>query len=122
MIERLEGMPTGTVGLRGSGKLSLNDYRDVLEPALKEGIDSGEMRLVFALEDFQGLEAGAWVEDAKTGLGTWARHHNAWKRFAFVTDIEWIAKSMRVFSWMAPGEVEVFGLDRLEEAKAWVAG
>lgn len=122
MIERIEGMPAGTIGLGGNGKLSVGDYRDVIEPALKEGIDSGEMRLLFSLTDFQGLEAGAWIEDMKTGLGTWIRHHDAWKRFALVTDVEWVAKSMRVFSWMAPGEVEVFDLAGLEDAKAWVAG
>ena len=34
MIERIEGMPGGTIGLRASGKLSKADYTEVLEPAL----------------------------------------------------------------------------------------
>jgi hypothetical protein len=34
MIERIEEMPARTVGLRASGKLSKEDYREVLEPAL----------------------------------------------------------------------------------------
>ncbi len=32
MIERIEGMPAGTIGFRASGKLNRADYRDVLEP------------------------------------------------------------------------------------------
>lgn len=122
MIERIEEMPAGTIGLRASGKLSKDDYASVLEPALKEGVDSGELRLLFVLADFDGLEPGAWAEDAKTGLRAWVRDHSAWKRFALVTDVEWVAKAMRAFSWMAPGEVRTFGLGELDAAREWAAG
>jgi hypothetical protein len=122
MIERIGEMPPGTIGLRAAGRLSRDDYREVLEPTLREGIDSGEIRLVFSLTDFHGLEPGAWIEDAKTGLGAWVRNHSAWKRFALVTDVEWVAKAMRAFAWMAPGEVRVFAIDQLEAAKGWIVG
>jgi hypothetical protein len=122
MIERIAEMPAKTVGLRASGKLSKADYTDVLEPVLREGVASGELRLVFVLIDFHGLEPGAWPEDVKTGLRTWARDHSAWKRFALVTDVEWVAKAMHAFSWLTPGEVLIRDLDGLEEAKRWVAG
>jgi SpoIIAA-like len=122
MIERIDDMPAGTIGLRAAGELSKEDYREVLEPALGEGIESGELRLLFVLTDFDGLGSGAWVEDMKTGLKTWVRDHSAWKRFALVTDVEWVAKAMRMFAWMAPGEVETFGLAQEDEARAWVSG
>jgi hypothetical protein len=122
MVERIDEMPTGTVGLRASGKLSREDYLEVLEPALSVAIESGEIRLVFLLTDFDGLEPGAWIEDAKTGLGAWVRHHSTWKRFALVTDVEWVAKATRVFAWLAPGEVKIYGPGQLEEAKGWVGG
>ncbi len=121
MIGRIEEMPAGTVGLRASGKLSRDDYRDVLEPALREAVASGELRLVFVLTDFEGLEPGAWIEDVKTGLQAWVRDHSAWRRFALVTDVEWVAKAMRMFTWLTPGEVMICEPDRLEEAKRWVA-
>jgi hypothetical protein len=121
MIGPLEGMPQGTIGLQASGKLSREDYTDVLEPALKDAVQSGELRLVFQLTDFHGLEPGAWVEDVKTGLRTWVRDHSAWKRFALVTDVDWVARAMRMFAWLTPGEVMVCGLDELEQAKSWVA-
>jgi hypothetical protein len=114
-------MPAGTIGLRASGKLSRDDYREVLEPALSEGVDSGELRLLFMLTDFEGLAAGAIPEDIKTGLSAWFGHHSAWKRFALVTDVEWVAKAMHMFTWLTPGEVMIYELDRLDEAKAWVA-
>jgi len=121
MMERIEAMPAGVVGLRASGKLTKADYTEVLEPALREGIDSGELRLLFVLAEFEGLEPGAWPEDFKTGLRAWVRDHSAWRRFALVTDVEWVAKAMRAFAWMAPGEVRVFGLGQRAEAEQWVA-
>src|SRR4051794_37577298 len=121
MIERIDGMPEGTIGLTASGKLSVEDYRGVLVPALSEGFGSGELRLLFVLTDFGGLEHGAWIEDVKTVLKHWVRDRSAWKRFALVNDVEWVAKAMRMFAWMTPGEVKVFELNQDEEAKLWVA-
>jgi stage II sporulation SpoAA-like protein len=122
MIERIEEMPAGTIGLRASGELTKDDYTELLEPALKEAAAAGEMRLLFALTDFQGVAPGAWVEDVKTGLRAWTRDRDAWERMAFATDVEWVGKAMRAFAWMAPGELRVFELEELEQAKAWVAG
>ena len=122
MIERIDDMPAGTIGLRASGKLSRNDYREVLEPALREGIDTGELRVVFVLTDFDGIEPAAVPEDVKTGLSAWFGHHSAWKRFALVTDVQWVAKATHMFAWMTPGEVMICDLDQLQDARAWVAG
>ena len=122
MIERLEDMPEGVVGLRASGKLTRDDYREALEPALQEAMDSGEARVVFVLADFDGLEAGAVPEDIKTGLSVEFAHRKEWKRLALVTDVDWVAKAMRMFSWLMPGELGIYRLDELEEAKTWVAG
>jgi len=122
VIERIDGMPDGTVGLWASGKLTRDDYRKVLEPALREGIDAGELRLLFVLTDFHGLEPAAVPEDIKTGLSAWLGHHSAWKRFALVTDVEWVAKATCMFAWTTPGDVMVGDLDKIKDAKAWVAG
>ena len=122
MIERMNDMPAGTVGLRAWGKLSKADYRDVLEPTLREAVESGELRLLFVLTDFEGLEPGAWIEDVKTGLEVSVRHHSAWKRFALVTNVDWVAKATRIFAWLIPGEARIFDLDQLDDARAWVTG
>jgi hypothetical protein len=121
MVERIPDMPPGTVGLRAAGKLTRTDYRDVLEPTLREAVATGELRLLFVLTDFDGLEPSAWLIDVKTGLEIGVGHHSAWKRMAFVTDVDWVRKAMHTFAWMTPGEVMVAELDKLEEAKAWVA-
>jgi hypothetical protein len=121
MIERIDDMPAGVIGIRASGKLTKDDYVNGLEPVLKEATDSGEARVLFVLPDFDGLEPGAWIEDVKTGLKVETQNRSAWKKLAFVSGVDWVSKSMRLFSWAMPGELRVFGMDELEEAKSWVA-
>jgi hypothetical protein len=72
MIERIEDMPAGTIGLRASGKLTREDYQEVLEPALQEGVESGELRLLFEMPSFDGLEPGAVIDDGAR-VGHWLR-------------------------------------------------
>jgi hypothetical protein len=121
MIERIDDMPAGTIGFRASGKLTRDDYREILEPALREAAESGEIRMLFTLTAFEGLEPTAWFDDIKTGFELGIAHHSAWKRSAIVTDVDWVAKAFQLFAWMTPGEVKVYGLDQLEEAKSWIA-
>jgi hypothetical protein len=122
VIERIEDMPAGTIGIRASGTLTREDYREVLEPTLREAVDSGEVRCLFLLTDFEGLEPRALLEDAKTGLELGVGHHSAWKRLALVTDAEWVAKAMHMFAWLTPGELMICEPGELEEARRWVAG
>ncbi len=49
------------------------------------------------------------------------RQLRAFKRTAVVTDKEWIAHTLHALAWMIPGEVALFGLDRLDAAKQWAA-
>lgn len=121
MIERIEDMPAGTIGLRATDKITREDYRTVLEPALREAVDSGEVRLLYAVEGDFAMEAGAVFEDAMTGTRLGIAHHSAWKRMALVTDVDWVRRAVHAFAWMTPGEVRIWGLDGVDEARRWVA-
>jgi hypothetical protein len=121
MVERMDGMAEGVVGLRASGKLTRDDYREVLEPGLEDAVDSRAARVVFVIDDFEGLERSAVLEDLKTGLRVELHDRKAWKRLAVVSRDDWIAKAMDLFAWAMP-ELKVFELDQLDEAKAWAAG
>ena len=122
MIEPIEGMPERVLGFKASGKVTGEDYRTVLEPALRAAAETGEIRLLYVLEPDAELAAGAMVEDARTGLELGVGHHAAWKRTAIATDTDWIAKSIRMFAWMTPGDVRVFPTGELASARDWVAG
>ncbi len=122
VIESIEGMPAGAVGFRASGKVTADDYRTVLEPAIKVATETGEIRMLYVLEDDVDLDLGAMGQDAKTGLAIGVGHHSAWVRSAVVTDVEWLRRAMHLFSWMVPGEFKLFGTADLAEAESWVAG
>jgi hypothetical protein len=121
MIERIDDVPAGVIGLRASGKLTKEEYESVLEPALREATESGGARVLFVLPDFDGLDPGAWIEDVKTGLKVEIENRSAWKKLAFVSGVDWVSKSMRLFAWAMPGELKVYDLDQLDEANSWVA-
>ncbi len=122
MVEAIEDMPEGTIGYRATGHVTREDYREVLEPAMRAAAEVGEVRMVYAIgPGFEKFEPGALAEDAKTGVSLGFSHPHAWKRVAVVTDVEWIVKAMHGFGWMAPGEVKTYAVEQLEEAKRWVA-
>jgi hypothetical protein len=123
VIEPLEGMPPATIGFRATGHVTRDEYREVLLPAMREAAEAGDVRLLFAVgPGFEEFEAGALLEDTKAGITLGIGHPRSWKRTAIATDVEWIAKATHMFAWMAPGELNVYPLDKLDEARAWVAG
>jgi hypothetical protein len=123
MVEALTGMPAGTIGFRFAGRVGAADYRDVLIPALGAAVASGELRALFEVgPEYEGFDLGAVKEDLKGVVPLAFEHRHAWKRLALVTGTEWIAKAVEGFRWIMPGEVRVFPLAELEQAKAWVAG
>jgi hypothetical protein len=121
MVERIAEMPAGAIGFKVVKELTGDDYKEQIEPALAAAVEEGEVRLLFEIDAGFGMDAGAVIEDAKTGLKLGLGHLKAWKRTAIVTDIEWIRKAIKAFGFMAPGEVRVFGPGELGAAKVWVA-
>jgi SpoIIAA-like len=120
MLEKLEELPAGVIGYRATGHVTADDYRDVLVPALREQAEVGKIRLVFEIgPGFEEFELGALVQDARTGITLGIGHHSAWKRCALVTDLDWMAKAMHAFAWLAPGEVRTFAPSELDDAKEW---
>ncbi len=118
MIQILEDMPAGVIGFEARGKLEADDYRKVILPALVEAAESGEVRFLIVMRDFQGMSGGALWQDLKVGV----EHLRAWKRIALVTDIDWMRHMTDLFGWMTPGETRSFSLAQRDDAKAWVAG
>jgi SpoIIAA-like len=123
VIERLDGMPAGTVGFRAAGEIEDDDYEQVLVPELRRALEAGGgLRTLYLIEDFDEIESGALWADSKLGFDLGVRHRDAWVRSAIVTDIHWMARATRLFAWMIPGEARVFPRAELEQAKVWVAG
>lgn len=119
MIRTIEDMPPGTIGLEAVGKVTDDDYRDVLVPAVSQALERDDVRLMYVLgEDFDSYSPGAvWAE---TKL--WAGHLKRWKKVAIVSDADWLENSVNAFHWLMPGDVKVFETDDVDDAKRWLVG
>ncbi len=121
MIEKLEDLPAGVTGIRVSGRLTADDFHQ-FKPTVDQMLDSDEIRFVEVIgADYEGFDTGALLADFKMGLST-IKHLRAFKRTALVTDKEWMIHTLHALAWMIPGEVALFSLDELEDAKKWAAG
>jgi hypothetical protein len=117
MIKLIENMPEGTVGLEASGKVTEDDYKNVLVPAVLDALATKDVRLLYVLgEDFDAYSAGAMWADTKL----WAEHMKGWEKIAVVTTHRWIHDTVKAFSWLMPGEVRTYEPHEIEAAKAWL--
>jgi len=120
VIRLLNGLPENVLGVEVSGRVTDDDYERVLIPAVRAKLETvSAIRILYVIgEEFDGWTMGAMWEDAKLGLGELKN----WERVAVATDKDWVKHVVRAFGWMVPGDVRVFDLDELEDAKAWAAG
>ncbi|VEG55116.1 Protein of uncharacterised function (DUF3478) [Mycolicibacterium aurum] len=121
MIQVLDDMPVGVTGLRVSGRVSGDDLRE-FRSAMSTLLAGDEIRLVEVVsDDYEGFGPGGLLEDLKLGFGTLMQHHAAFRRIAVVSDKEWIAHALHAVGWMVPGELRLFPLSDLADAKSWAA-
>jgi SpoIIAA-like len=117
MIERLSGLPDGIVGFEVTGKVSAEDFRDVVLPEIEKAAQSGEVRFVVIIPEFRGITPGALWQDLKVAFENFRK----WKRIALITDIQWMHHMTTVFGWMTPGDVKTFPISARDQAVAWVS-
>ncbi|MCA9343145.1 STAS/SEC14 domain-containing protein [Candidatus Saccharibacteria bacterium] len=99
-----------------SGKIAANDY-EVLTPTVKKIIDKyGHANLMIIAEDLKGETFNAMSKDMKFGFGPYLKV----KRFALVSDQEWLRAAVHVMSPFTKTEEKVFNLDQKDEAEAWL--
>ena len=122
MIEIMTDMPEGTLGFRVAGNVTRDDLAKVVVPMLREVIERNQsLRVLCQIDAGFSEELGAVWEGVKADIELGIAHRTAWRRTAYVTDFTWIGTSVRLLSWLIPGEVRVFPLRELDAAKTWVA-
>ncbi len=118
MIEIIPGMADTVIAVNVTGKLTGEDYKSVLIPAVEDLLTKQErIRLLCRFESDVSFSGSALWQDAALGLKNLAK----WEKIAIVTDTDWLRQSTRFFSFMVPGEIKVFTDDQLEKAKTWIA-
>lgn len=118
MITVLKNMPSGTLGLEAVGKVTEEDFREVLVPAVQAALERGDTRLLYVFgDDFDSFSLQAVWAQAKAFTG----HRKGWAKVAVVSDEDWLERGGKAFDWMMPGDLRVFDDDDLAEARAWLA-
>jgi len=119
MFETLEGFDDNVVAVKAVGRVTAEDYRDVLVPAVQRAAAGGQKaRLLLDLgEGFEGYDAGAMFADAGLGMG----HLGSFERMAIVTDTEWVSRAINLFGPLIPGDVRVFPSAESAVARSWIA-
>ncbi len=118
-IEILSGFPADVLALSATGHVTRADYEQVVIPAVERQIKAeGRVKLFYRLgPEFQGLSAGAALEDAKLGL----LHIGDLARVAVVTDVDWIRAGVRMFSPLISCPVHLFHVAETEAATVWIS-
>jgi hypothetical protein len=119
MMERLTGLPKRIEGVKASGKLSKEDYVQVIEPMLDDARREGRhLRVVCEVgSDFQGFTPGAAWEDVRVGF----RSLRLLDGFALVSDIAWMREATRASAFFMPCPVRTFPMGQRDQAVAWLA-
>jgi hypothetical protein len=118
MLEKLSDVPRDVVAVRAVGKLTREDYENVVEPLIDDARREGR-RLRFLYEvgpEFDGFTPGAAWEDAKLGL----RSLKTFEACAVVTDRDWIRESARIAGFFLPCPVRVFPNGDRDKAVEWL--
>lgn len=119
LIQTDESAPEGVVIAEAQGRVTARDYSEVLMPAIERAASSAEkisFLYIFA-DDFAGYEGEAAMEDARLGIGHWA----SFERIELVTDNDAYRGLAHVFGFLMPGEVRVFDLEDVSEARSWIS-
>jgi hypothetical protein len=119
MIEIIPGMPENIVAVSAKGRVTGEDYDNVLIPAIEDRLKRNEkIRVLYQLgQDFSGFTAEAMWDDAKVGI----RHLTAFEKIAVVSDVAWIIGAVKIFAFVIPCPVKIFPNEKLSEAKTWVS-
>ena len=118
MLEPLENLPTGVVGVRASGTVTKDDYDRVFRPLLQRAHAEGRrVRLLYVFApDFSAFTAGAGWEDVRL----WLKYLRMFERCAVVTDRTWIREGALMIGTMMPCPVKVFDTAEQQQALQWV--
>jgi hypothetical protein len=112
-----------TLGVRATGRMSDEDYKEVWIPKLEEILgEHGSVRvLLYMDEGFEGFEPGAMWEDTKFGFGhIKTAAQGKFEKVAVVGGSKWYRRFGEIFGHLMPGEVKGFEGSELEKAWEWV--
>jgi hypothetical protein len=121
-VEVMAESSGNVLGVRVKGRMSKQDYDDTWAPRLKEILDSGsDVRILLALDEFEGMEPAAVWEDLKYGLTNMGSVlKGKFAKTALVGGSKVYRQAGAAMGHIIPGEIKSFEASELEAAWAWV--
>jgi hypothetical protein len=105
-----------SVTVEVSGKLTEQDYNDLI-PTWTALIERhGTMRLLFVMHDFHGWDARAAWDDFRFDL----KHGHQVQRIAMVGEKKWQQWMTKIASWFVGADVRYFDALQRPEAEQWL--
>ena len=118
MLKLIEGLPVNVLGVTAEGKITGEDYENVLIPLIEEKLKANKtIKMLYHLSNtFDGFSLGAMLDDAKIGI----KHLSVWDKIAIVSDHEIINAMVRFFGHLFSGELRIFKNEEIENARKWI--
>jgi hypothetical protein len=118
MLKLIEGLPQNVLAIEATGKVTHEDYRNVLIPKAEAMMAKGPIRMLYVVgKELTGFELEALWDDGKFGLKYW----HDFSHIAVVTDQTWLRAAVTMFTPFFRGEVRMFRLSEMSTAKDWIA-
>lgn len=118
MIERSPESTGRVLVFLARGRLTDQDYREVLIPALEEAIaEYGPIRLLLELGDeFKGWEPAALWDDARFGMA----HRHDFEKLAVVGPPRWVEWGLKLGALLMSGDVRTYPVSARQQALDWI--
>lgn len=118
MFEILPESSDRCIGFKISGKVSADDYSQLL-PRLDEAIAAhGTINLLVVVDDFDGYDS---LDAAKADWRFGTHEYRQVRKAAFVSDGKWAARAIRIMDPFTRNTDErTFALDQIDDAWAWI--
>ena len=118
MLREIMNLQTNVIGVAATGTVTAKDYEDIMIPIIEEKLKTyPKIKFLYYIDaEFENYELKAMFDDAKLGI----KYFNALEKIAVVSDLNWIKNGVQAFGFMMPGEVKVFDIANLDNAKEWI--
>jgi stage II sporulation SpoAA-like protein len=115
-MHTITGPDGNVITVRVTGKLSDEDYGDLIPRWESVIADKGSMRLLFEMRNFDGWGLHAAWDDLKFDI----ENRDKIERVAMVGDKPWEKWLTKLGALFVHAEVRYFDLEQLAEAERWI--
>lgn len=119
MIKQIENLPENIVGFIYKGKVTGNDYENVIFPSLEKAAETKKpIRIIFQFNNsFKKISLKAIMDDILAEF----KYLKKIGRIAMVSDNKKINHIIKAFSFLFSGNIKIFSLSESNKAIGWIS-